>query len=422
MAAGACRGVATLPGMSYEPSQEIIERYAQVLVHFALGDGAGVQPGETVRVVGSEETKPLFAEVCRAVWRTGGNVLQQLDMRQDERFNLKRDFYELASDAQLEYFPASYRRGLVDETDHLIFVSGSDSPLAMEQVDPQKMIRHNSAQMQSYAWQQEKEAAGAFSWTVGLWGTEAMAAEAGLTLEQYWEQIITACFLDDRDPVSRWRETVGEIHRYRDWLNSLPIERLHVEADEIDLWMTIGERRRWVGGGGRNIPSFEVFTSPDWRGTNGRVRFSEPLYSHGTLARGVWLEFTDGVVTAAGADENSELIEEIVAAPGDNRLGEFSLTDARVSRIDRFMANTLYDENMGGPFGNTHMAVGMSLNHAYDGDPTTVTDEQWEQLGFNLDARVHNDIVSTTDRTVTATMRDGSERVIYAGGHFQLDV
>lgn len=272
------------------------------------------------------------------------------------------------------------------------------------------------------AWRQEKEAAGLLHWTIGLWGTAAMAAEAGLSIEDYWQQIITACYLDDPDPIARWRETLERIHGYRDWLNSLPIDRLHLEAEGIDLWIKLGENRRWVGGSGRNIPSFEIFTSPDWRGTNGHVRFSEPLFSHGTIARGVRLEFKDGLVTGATADENPELIQQIVAAPGGNRLGEFSLTDARLSRIDRFMANTLYDENVGGPFGNTHLAVGMSLSDTYDGDATAVTDEEWEQLGFNLQAAVHNDIVSTTDRTVTALMHDGSQRVIYAGGRFQDEV
>jgi aminopeptidase len=85
------------------------------------------------------------------------------------------------------------------------------------------------------------------------------------------------------------------------------------------------------------------------------------------------------------------------------------------------MANTLYDENMGGPFGNTHLAIGMSITDAYSGDPMSVTDEQWEQLGFNLAAPVHEDIISTTDRTVTAVMRDGSERVIYSGGYFRIN-
>jgi aminopeptidase len=407
--------------MSYEPSQEIVERYGRLLVNFALGDGQGIKEGETVLVVGSEETKPLFAECCRAVWRSGGNVIQQLDITEDDRFNLQRDFYELATDAQLDFFPARYRRGQIDEIDHMLFIDGTDFPQSMKGVDPRKMMRRQATFMPLMEWRQEKEAAGLLHWTVGLWGTEAMAAEAGATVEQYWEQIIRACFLDDPDPIARWRETLDAIHGYRDWLNSLPIERMHLEAQEIDLWITMGEKRRWIGGSGRNIPSFEIFTSPDWRGTNGHVKFSEPLFSHGMIARGVRLEFKDGIVTSATADETPELIEQIVAAPGGNRLGEFSMTDARLSRIDRFMANTLYDENAGGPFGNTHMAVGMSLNDTYDGDATAVTEEEWEQLGYNLKAAVHNDIVSTTDRTVTAVMHDGSERVIYANGRFQLD-
>src|SRR5579884_297619 len=262
--------------MSYVPSREMVERYARVLVDFALGDGQGIKPGDTVRVVGSEETKPLFAEVCRAVWRSGGNVIAEMTPAQDERFNLERDFYELASDAQLDHFPEKYRRGLLDETDHAIYIDGSDHPQAMKGVDAQRMMRRQAAFMPMIAWQQEKESAGLFHWTIGLWGTEAMAAEAGLTIEQYWEQIAKACFLDDPDPIARWRETLDAIHRYRDWLNSLPIDRLHLEAEEIDLWMKLGERRRWVGGSGRNIPSFEIFTSPDWRGTSGHVKFSEP--------------------------------------------------------------------------------------------------------------------------------------------------
>jgi aminopeptidase len=64
----------------------------------------------------------------------------------------------------------------------------------------------------------------------------------------------------------------------------------------------------------------------------------------------------------------------------------------------------------------------MSLTDTYDGDAAAVTDEEWEELGFNLTASVHEDIVLTNDRTVTAIMRDGSERVIYANGQFQAEV
>ncbi len=203
-------------------------------------------------------------------------------------------------------------------------------------------------------------------------------------------------------------------------LDALPIERLQVRGSDVDLQLTLGEKRRWIGGGGRNIPSFEIFTSPDWRGTEGWIRFSEPLYEFGSLITGIELEFQQGSVSRAAAAENEDLLLEMLNTENANRVGEFSLTDARLSRITRFMADTLFDENVGGPFGNTHIAVGKALPHCYDGDPEKLTTEDWERLGFN-DSVVHTDIVSTTDREVTAVMHDGSRRTIYASGRFQLD-
>jgi len=84
------------------------------------------------------------------------------------------------------------------------------------------------------------------------------------------------------------------------------------------------------------------------------------------------------------------------------------------------MANTLFDENVGGPHGNTHLAIGKSIQDCYDGDPAPLSAQDWDRLGFN-DSVVHTDIVSTTDREVTAVLGDGSSRTIYAGGQFQLE-
>ena len=109
----------------------------------------------------------------------------------------------------------------------------------------------------------------------------------------------------------------------------------------------------------------------------------------------------------------------MVATENADKVGEFSLTDRRFSRITKFMAETLYDENVGGPFGNTHIALGKLLPRLLRRRPGSVAPAEWERLGFN-ESSVHTDIVSTTDRSVTATLRDGSERVIYAGGEFQL--
>jgi aminopeptidase len=247
-----------------------------------------------------------------------------------------------------------------------------------------------------------------------------MAAEAGLPLEDYWEQIIDACFLDSEDPLARWREVGERLERTREQLDALHIERLHVTGEDVDLHISVGERRRWLGGRGRNIPSFEIFTSPDWRGTSGWIYCNQPLYRYGNLVTGIRLTFDDGRVTEASAEQNERVLSEMIATKGADRVGEFSLTDRRFSRITRFMAQTLYDENVGGDFGNTHIALGRSYQDAYDGDPAKLAGADWEQLGFNTSS-VHTDIVSTTRRTVTASLRGGEERVIYRDGEFVLD-
>lgn len=406
--------------MSFAPSQEHLERYADLLIGFALGSGAGISRGDVVQVNAAESAKPLYVEVCRAVWRAGGHVIGQYAPDDDAAYHLSRDFFALADDSQLAFFPDRYGRGLLDQVDHIVHVRSFGDPHALRDVDPAKILLQRRSRRPLSEWQAEKENAGRLTWTVALYGTEAMAAEAGLSIEQYWEQIVRACLLDRPDPKASWREVSAEIAATTEQLNALPIERLHVEGEDADLWIQLGERRRWIGGGGRNIPSFEVFTSPDWRGTEGWIRFNEPLYAYGTLIRGIELEFRGGRVAQARAAENEPLLVEMLATEGADRVGEFSLTDSRLSRITRFMADTLFDENMGGPFGNTHIALGKSLAPCYDGDPEALSGGDWERLGFNESA-THTDIISTADRTVTAVMYDGSRRTIYAEGRFRLD-
>jgi aminopeptidase len=405
--------------MSFTPSQQILERYANVLINFALGSGAGIKRGDVVRIVAHEAAKPLYAELHRTVWRAGGHTIGHYIPDDDGDLNLSRDFYELAGDEQIDHFAATYMRGLVDQMDHQVGVLSDSDMHALEGVDPALMMRSGRAMKPAMDWRTEKENAGRFSWTLGLYGTAAMAAEAGLSEAEYWQQIVDACFLDEEDPIARWREVAAQIGEYVQRLNSLPIDRLHIEGEDVDLHIGLGERRQWVGGSGRNIPSFEIFTSPDWRATEGWIAFNQPLYRYGNLVKGIRLEFADGRVVKASAEQNEQVITEMVATENADKVGEFSLTDRRFSRITKFMAETLFDENVGGPFGNTHIALGKSYQDCYAGDPGAVAAEEWVRLGFN-ESSVHTDIVSTTDRTVTATMRDGSEAVIYKGGEFQL--
>lgn len=412
--------------MSYTPSEEILRKYADVLVNFALGGGKGIQKGEVVRVSASESAKPLFIAVCNAIVDAGGHVMSNYgpdEEHGDKRRNISvsRYFYEHATPAQLNYFPEKYLKGVIEEMDHSLFILADKDPRAMQGVDPKKMMARGKALKPFMDWRHEKEWAGKFTWTIALYGTPAMAKEAGLSEKAYWGQIIKACFLDEKNPIAKWKEVYKEIETYRSRLNKLSprIDKLHAVGPDMDMWYSLGEKRVWHAGSGRNIPSFEIFTSPDWRGTNGWIRVSEPLYRYGNRITGIELEFKNGRVVKSKAKTNEKLLKEMIATPGADKIGEYSLTDKRHSRITKFMAETLFDENMGGRFGNSHIALGMSYRDTYAGDVSKLTDKQAEKLGFN-DSSVHTDVVSTTDRTVTAHLKDGTTKVIYQNGQFVL--
>lgn len=403
----------------YTPPSKILERYADVLVNFALNGGKGIKRGEVAHLVCYEAGKPLFREIKRAILKSGGHVISDYRPDSGNRFPFDRDFFQLAKPHQLAFFPRKYARGLVNEMDHTIFVVSEVDTHELEGIPHKKIMRRGLAWKPYMDWRQEKENKGRYTWTIGLYGTPAMAKEAGLSEKAYWNQIIRACFLDKKDPIQEWKKVYRAIERTRTKLNALPIDKLHLTGPDADLWIHLGKNRRWVGGSGRNIPSFELFTSPDWRGTSGWIRFNMPLYHYSVLIKGVELWFKDGRVVKARAEKNERVLKEMIRTQNADKIGEYSLTDRRFSRIDKFMATTLYDENQGGKYGNTHLALGKSYHDCYTEDPGELSPEDWERLGFN-NSSVHTDIISTTPRTVTAHMKDGTARVIYKNGLFRL--
>ena len=120
---------------------------------------------------------------------------------------------------------------------------------------------------------------------------------------------------------------------------------------------------------------------------------------------------------SAAAEGGRFLKQQLAMDAGASRVGEFSLTDRRFSRITRFMANTLFDENYGGRFGNCHLALGSSYANTYAGDPRRLSPATKERLGFNQSA-LHWDFVNTEKKRVTAVLSDGTRKVIYENGEF----
>lgn len=397
----------------YKPSSEILEKYADVLVNFALNSGEGIHPGEVVILKVPESAKSLLVYLHRTVLKAGAYPI--VEYIPD---GLSRDFYELSTDSQIKFFPKHYYRGQVKQADHILFVLAETNLHELEGIDAKKIINQRKSLKPYYEWRDKKEQENKFTWTIGLFPTPAMAKEAGLSLEECWNQVIQACFLDEEYPILKWQQISSQSKEIQKKLNDLNIKTLNIKSKNTDLNIGLGVSRRWVGGSGRNIPSFEIFTSPDWHQVNGYISFDLPLYRYGNVIKDIYLEFKNGLVTKATAAQGQDILLEMIKAKNADKIGEFSLTDKRFSKINKFMAETLFDENFGGQFGNTHLAVGAAFKECYTGTDKP-TKKEWNALGFN-DSAIHTDIIATTNRTVTAITSDNKTIVIYQDGQFTI--
>ncbi|MDR0646316.1 MAG: aminopeptidase, partial [Elusimicrobiota bacterium] len=268
--------------------------------------------------------------------------------------------------------------------------------------------------------QEKLEEKGLFGWTLANFPTDGMAKQAGINLKTYEEQINKACFLNEKDPVKKFGEVLMQIREVCKRLSALPISTLRTRSKDMDFEILLGEKRKFIGGSGCNVPSFEIFTSPDWRQTKGVYYGDLPSFRNGNIIEGIKLEFKDGRVISAKAKRGENFLKKMLAMDGGAaQIGEFSLTDIRFSKIDRFMADTLYDENFGGAYGNCHIALGSSYSDTYDGDLTKFADNMKKKLGFNSSA-LHWDLINTQDKLVTAKLKGGKHLTIYEKGKFAI--
>ena len=295
-----------MDGNKYVPSEEILDKYAGLLINFALNSGNGIKKGDVVLLQVPECAKPMLISLRKEVLKAGGNPI--IHFIPDD---ISRDFYELASEEQLKFFPAKYLKGRVDEVDHRVCIIADSDLHELEGINPKKIMISQRAFKPYFEWFDEKENKGKYTWTLALYGTEAMAKEAGMTLEEYWGEIIKACYLDEKDVIKKWKEIVREVERVKNKLNSLKIKKLRVKAEGTDLTIGIGKNRKWLGGDGRNVPSFEVFISPDCRIADGTIKFTEKLYRYGNLIENIVLEFKNGEVVQATASKGEDVLKEI---------------------------------------------------------------------------------------------------------------
>jgi aminopeptidase len=373
--------------------EERLEAYADLAVRV----GANVAPGQDVAVDAVVEHAPLARAVARAAWRAGA---RRVDVLYSDKYVLGAKI-ELAEEEQLGWSPpwvVQRIRDLGEAGGALVSITGDPDPELFDALDARRV---GLARM--------REVAEAYlhvaierkvTWTIVGYPTEGWARTVfgEPDVERLWEAIADTVRLDEGDPVEAWRMHVVRLKERAAVLNERRFDAVRFRGPGTDLTIGLLPGSTWctaetVTAFGRphvpNMPTEEVFTSPDRRRAEGTVRSTRPLGVQGAIVRGLEMRFEGGRIVEARAESSEDVVRtQLEADEGAVRLGEVALVDgsSRVGRTGITFLNTLYDENA-----TSHIAYGEGIPYAVEGAEELDGDARVE-AGVNSSS-VHTDFM-----------------------------
>jgi aminopeptidase len=393
----------------------LLARYAQLIV----GVGANVQRGQQVLVIASTDSARLVRAIARECYRRGALFV---DPWYFDPY-VKRLRAELAAEETLEFMPPWYPnrlRELGAAHGARISISPNTPPGLMRGVDPDRAGRDQLPSMPEH---HDVINDRTTNWCVVPWATEAWACAAHPelppeeALARLWEELRYVLRLDEPDAAAAWIERAAQLHDVGTRLDSARLDALRFEGPGTDLTVgllptsSFAEEATTVDGivFHPNLPSEEVFTTPDPTRTEGVVSATKPLDVGGTVLRGLRVRFEGGRAVEIDAEEGAGALRARCAKDdGASRLGEVALVDGegRIGRTGTVFFNTLLDENAA-----SHIAFGSAY-------ASVVGDADRARINTST---IHIDfMIGGNDVAVTGLRADGTEVPVLRGGRWQL--
>ena len=392
-----------------------LERMAKLAVEV----GANVQSGQLVVIAGFNENAPLIRAIARAAYRAGA---RRVEAEYLDR-HLTRALIELGPEDQLDYSPPwmlTMLQTLDREKGAYIQVSGDPDPQLPSDLPGDRVAKARPWQVFAEWVRMVNEQA--VNWTIVPAPTAAWARQVfgKPDMDALWGAIEKAVRLDQPDPVAAWRQHVARLRWIADALNERRFEELRYRGPGTDFTVGLLPSSRWDGADTTtsfgvthvpNLPTEEVFTTPDRRRAEGRLRSTRPLDMRGTIVRDLEFVFRDGRIVNVNASSGADVVRaELAVDDGANRLGEVSLVDgsSAVGKLGLTFYNTLFDENA-----TSHIAYGAGFSFA-------VADEADRAAGLN-DSAVHTDfMVGGSDVEISGKQRSGAWVPILRDNEFQV--
>ena len=349
------------------------ERFAELVVDV----GVNVQEGQDVEVLADLDAAEAVRAVAARLYSRGARFV---DVWWWDPL-LKRARLLHARDDTLEYVPPEYGARLLrlnEDGGAKIWIVGNSHPHALDGVEPERAGRDLLPRLKEMA---QVMRARTLNWTIAPWATPSWAEQVYPELEpraalaRLQDDLAHVCRLDEPDPAAAWRARGEELLAVADRLSERGFDAIRLHGPGTDLTLGLFRGARWDAAFFEtrrgvphvpNIPTEEVFTTPDPERADGVVTATKPLNYSGVLIEGIRVRFSGGRAVEIDADVNGAALRAMTAKDdGAARLGELALVDGsgRVGKLDTVFWHTLLDENAA-----SHIAFGNGIPLVADGD------------------------------------------------------
>jgi len=326
------------------------DKLAQILVEYSTR----LQPDETVLIESFDVPDEMTIALIRAARKAGAIPFTQI-----QRARVSRELALTAGEAQLN-LSASHELARMKKMDAYIGLRGSHNITELSDVSPEQM-KLVAKKMRPVQDQRVKKT----KWVVLRWPTPSMAQLAGMSTEAFEDFYFQVCTLD-------YRKLQPGMKTLQTLMNKT--DRVELKGPGTDLRFSIKGIGSVICGGDRNIPDGEVFSCPVRNSVEGHVTFNAPTIYQGIGFDNVRLEFREGKIIEATANQTEKLNKILDSDPGARYIGEFSL--GFNPYVLHPMRDILFDEKIAGSF---HFTPGQAYEDADNGNRSQV---HWDMVNI----------------------------------------